>query len=461
MKAITVYRTLALVLLTTVVSCASPTEDVEGLGGPLGYLSLGMPSEIPRSSDDLLNPLGQRAVGTVSQVEVEVFDASQNSIAKKVFQKSDTTTVIGIPPGTDYRVTLKVYNLANSGSTPTVTGSASGVTITSGQTTSVSITCVPYQPIDLVETAIVSFAKQQSDAFYRFTVQQGVPYLVRKYDPENDNNTSGNFGVIWAIFDASGKQRAGWTHEGELLWTPDYTGVAYVGLYQDDIGAVTVPLSVKAFPSNAVGSTNKPEILHPGHWDYIGVGDTAPSYFRFTTSYSRTYQLDLGAQTSFVAMLYPSNDFTGAATAFTSSGGVVSLPVNAGTYSLTLQTTNSGGYFGRGSLLPVLPTVGEVYIAGTVDKPHEKEWFVVNVEAGASYAVLWDDYYEGTGTYTLDAEVTAYKENLVDKYFSQDSGYHVAYNASVPVGQTKMYVMVASVYSTNVGTFAVKVRKLP
>ncbi len=62
-----------------------------------------------------------------------------------------TTTRSGIPAGSYTKLAVSIYNADVSSTTPTVYGESSALTITTGLTTSTTVTCFPPSPITLSE----------------------------------------------------------------------------------------------------------------------------------------------------------------------------------------------------------------------------------------------------------------------------------------------------------------------
>lgn len=79
----------------------------------------------------------------------------------------------------------------------------------------------------------------------------------------------------------------------------------------------------------------------------------------------------------------------------------------------TFTITGSGDPLTLGNWIPgSISSAGEIDMYGFVATP------------GATYSVSWDDKWNGTGAYTCDVKVTAYRQDMTTTYFSNyDSGY--------------------------------------
>ncbi|ADK81303.1 lipocalin family protein [Sediminispirochaeta smaragdinae] len=89
--------------------------------------------------------------------------------------------------------------------------------------------------------------------------------------------------------------------------------------------------------------------------------------------------------------------------------------------------------------------------------------FCVTVEDGASYEISWDDSDEGSGSYTGDISVSAYKADKASKYFAEeDRGYSVP--QSLSANGTVMYIVVVPYlefyFSDSLGTYSLTVTKV-
>lgn len=99
-------------------------------------------------------------------------------------------------------------------------------------------------------------------------------------------------------------------------------------------------------------------------------------------------------------------------------------------------------------------SIGNLALGGT-------NWYSFNTTAGQTYAVYWDDSYEGSGGYTADLRVSAFNSNFsATNFFRIDSGYFLPKYISNASGGT--YNIRVEGYTTNEsGTYAIKVATPP
>jgi len=85
------------------------------------------------------------------------------------------------------------------------------------------------------------------------------------------------------------------------------------------------------------------------------------------------------------------------------------------------------------------------------------QWYVSPATVGTQYTVNWDEGYTGSGhNYTCDVKVSAYHKNLTTAYFTN---IDKAYSSPQTITATEdyIYIKVQGYYSSNAGTFAIKV----
>lgn len=455
---------LALVASLVITGCANPVQRVGTSDSELSTLTITIPSmAIGLGSQAVVAGHDSRVFATVNSAELEIFNASNTSVFKKSLSlASNVSTVSAIPPGTGYTVKLKLFNTAVSSTVPTVLGTATGVNLTSGATSALTITCVPYQPSELTGDDVVTLSQAKAEKYFRFNAVKGTTYVFFKYDPD-DSSSVPDDAIMMGVFDQNGSPGVDWTTVSGVPWTAPYTGDAYVGVYNGASTSRTPPLITRELTTTAVGQTSKPTNLYPGYWDFFAVGQSAPSYVKFTTNTAATYQLDMGPSASYTLNLYAAADFTGTPTPYSSSSGVVTLALDASTtYYATLQTSGEYGYVNYGYFLPVLPANG-TYTAGSISAAKAKAFYVANVDSGASYTLNWADSLNGpvSPAYTLNVDVTALQQDVATTFFqNQDVGYPTGKTIVVPSGQTKVFFLVRNYAGgSSVGTFALKLTK--
>ena len=91
----------------------------------------------------------------------------------------------------------------------------------------------------------------------------------------------------------------------------------------------------------------------------------------------------------------------------------------------------------------------------------EVKWYYINATAGISYTIQWDDSYSGSGTYTGDIKVSAYKEDKTTSYFlSADTGYSSTVQKVITPSTTeKIFLKVEGYYTTKTGTYGLKITR--
>ena len=105
-------------------------------------------------------------------------------------------------------------------------------------------------------------------------------------------------------------------------------------------------------------------------------------------------------------------------------------------------------------------TVGAAFASDTI-ATNEEIWFRFDVANGTTYSVEWDDVNDGSGSFTADITVSAYRpdsdnEGLNDYFLSQTSGY--AGNAETVAASTDvMFIKVEE--ATPPGTFGLRVQE--
>jgi C1A family cysteine protease len=84
------------------------------------------------------------------------------------------------------------------------------------------------------------------------------------------------------------------------------------------------------------------------------------------------------------------------------------------------------------------------------------QWYCFKATTGTQYSIYWDDSYSGSGTYTCDVKVSAYKKNLTTTYFSGiDSGYYTP--KTITALEDYVYIKVQGYFSDESGSFAIRV----
>lgn len=102
------------------------------------------------------------------------------------------------------------------------------------------------------------------------------------------------------------------------------------------------------------------------------------------------------------------------------------------------------------------------YQPGEISRSGEIKWYRVDVTAGSSYNIKWEDGHDYTPntieTYSLDIKVGVYREDQIIPYFSnEDLGYSSDHEITVAEGESYIYIKVEAYNDMSVGTYAVAV----
>lgn len=109
---------------------------------------------------------------------------------------------------------------------------------------------------------------------------------------------------------------------------------------------------------------------------------------------------------------------------------------------------------GTGAPVGIPLTLG-IWTSGSLTTAGEVKTYNFVATPGATYTIAWDDSYEGSGTYTCDIKVSAYRQDLITTYFSgYDSGW--APPITITAQDSIVYLKVSGYSSSNTGSFALK-----
>jgi hypothetical protein len=278
-----------------------------------------------------------------------------------------------------------------------------------------------------------------------------------------------------------------------------YTGNIKVSAYRQDLSAVyfsnadsgyTVPqvitpldnlvcIKVYGYTSTVTGSfglkayQNKPKLTvnqgtNPipngtGSYDFGSASGSAT----FTIQNTGTGPLNLtdnpkvringiDASCFSVATLPSSPVSPGSSTTFTVKFSPVGAGTKTATVSIVSDDDNSPYTFTiTGTSLLETLTPG-VWTSGNISVAGEEKTYILNAIPGKTYAIAWDDSYQGSGVYNCDVKVSAYRQDLSTTYFINiDSGYSSP--QSIIAQESIVYIKVAGYYTSSSGSFALKV----
>ncbi len=137
-------------------------------------------------------------------------------------------------------------------------------------------------------------------------------------------------------------------------------------------------------------------------------------------------------------------------------------PVEAGTKTATISIPNNDQdknpytftITGTGSTSGNTLTLGN-WTQGAISTAGEVKTYSFNTTPGVSYAIAWDDSYQGSGAYSCDIKVSAYLQNQTTAYFSNaDSGYTAP--RTIVAQDNIVYIKVAGYSVSSTGGFALK-----
>ena len=115
-----------------------------------------------------------------------------------------------------------------------------------------------------------------------------------------------------------------------------------------------------------------------------------------------------------------------------------------------ITVTNPGSTTANAVLLiDSVYTDGNLTAGGTM-------WFYFNATSGIDHDIFWDDSDGGSGTYTCDLLVSAYREDALTSYFLDDDYGYTTPRTMTAVATEKVYVKVEGYDSSESGTFSVK-----
>jgi fibronectin type 3 domain-containing protein len=144
--------------------------------------------------------------------------------------------------------------------------------------------------------------------------------------------------------------------------------------------------------------------------------------------------------------------------------------VSSGTYYYKVSSVDSSGVegvqsssasatFGGGSSLSgsetSTPLSSNSWTYGYISAG-EVQWYRFIVTAGVTYYVQWDDDYEGSGAYSGDIKVSAYRSNGSQIFNGVDSGYNYPQSVTLDGGET-VYVKVEGYNSSSsTGSYSIQ-----
>lgn len=263
-----------------------------------GTLSIDVPSIASWLKPYLVEPEG-KALLRATSVKVYVKTSGGTNVISPVTQTlsitsasggsgSALTPITGVPEGTNYTVSIEVYNSSYSTSSPTVTGSVAGVNVIKDQTTSVTITCLPSStstlPYNVTTTSSIAAS---SERWYSFTTVPGKTHEFSQASANMPGFVFSNTGAYLGSFSQGSPYTLDLT--GSTTAATYYVGVSNTG---SATAVSSVSFAVAIPPANE-GSISSPVVLTEGALKSLKVGVAGASdkysYYSFTPTESGDY----------------------------------------------------------------------------------------------------------------------------------------------------------------------------
>lgn len=276
---------------------------------------------------------GAKAIGIATAVKLDVLNGSGSVIATSTISINSmsgntSANMSSVPSGSEYTVKATVYSSYTSSTEATVAGQVSGVSVTAGNTTSVSITCFPVSPVALIlDTAqAFSLGGYAAEKWFTASVVSGTKYYL----------TVDNENALMYLFDGSG---TGIAQGGNYCaYTANYAGTLYVAALTTSACNASIKISTTS-PVASEGSATSPVTLTLNS-PHDFVFSSSGSYYSFKTGAAGTYALStdlVGGAWGYGMMLYSDSAFSSSVSSSSSYSGTSfpSLAANT-TYYLKL-----------------------------------------------------------------------------------------------------------------------------
>lgn len=286
-------------------STAGSSGAAAASGGAVGNIVLNIPEiaswicQAGAASADLSGsrvgaPSKAMAITNKAKVQVQteagvdvIAPVYSNTYTNGLYGHASSITIGYVPVGTKYKVILSCYNTNVSATTPTVVGTATGVSITKDTATTVNITCMPQSASSLaLETPASLNLAQSCESWYAIPVTSSTKYYI----------TCDNSNIAVGVFDASGSY-LGYLNSGYLCVQPSGTTlyIAAVSFSSPSIlsGSLKVSTTIPTLNEGAIGApvglalgTNRVFKVGPG-----GTSQES-SYYSFIVSSAGVHAFD-------------------------------------------------------------------------------------------------------------------------------------------------------------------------
>lgn len=364
-----------------IASCQSPaaTKPEPTASDKVGSLSLNIVAIAPWLADSQKGLSNPRAFLYATSAKVSIKNSGGADVISPVtiatsLNNGSTGTATGtlstignIEAGSNYSVTVQLYNSAVSSSTPVVSGTTTGVTIEANASTTIDTTCVPYGASTLfVNTAQSPSLPAYSEKWYQVSTMGGLTYTVKKpVDP-----------VSLFVFSSTGILVADVTSSDYVL-TPGVNTTYYLGVAT---GATAYsPSILVSTPVTNEGSVASPVALVLDSNRSFKLGTPShgfsSSYYQFTTSTAGVYYLVIDSAAGpvlYQPALYSDSTYS---TMILSFGSYISDDCSLGTLAADttyyLKLTNGSSAANTLTARVVSPETTSVdsYSEGTVEAP--------------------------------------------------------------------------------------------
>jgi hypothetical protein len=201
------------------------------------------------------------------------------------------------------------------------------------------------------------------------------------------------------------------------------------------------------------------------------------SYYTFTTGPSPApYLLHFGTFPSTLPYIYYYLGTDATFASYNTSNSTNSSDLNISvlaantTYYLRLMPSSSYPFDSQATLavtlsarscieLSIGANASAAYTAGSIASGQLDAWYHVSLlnSNGSTFRINWDNAYNGSGTYTLYTNVSAYRGNGTSYFTGMSSGYGNNYQQIVvPSGEADAFIRVLPAYSGDTGSFGVR-----
>jgi hypothetical protein len=407
------YIGLAVSLALMTLGCAFP--ETEATQNATGSITIAVPEFAAWLTPYVSNgdaDDSSRAVARSSSVKVIVTDASGHTVTEQNIRSfkavlttssadSASCTAFAIPEGTDYTVSLSVYNNAVSATEPVASGTVTNVSVTAGSTTKCSIVCKPINPTPLtLETEVSGITLEYNgEAWYSIAVANGSTINF------NDNGSN----LVIGLFDSDGLFiKSGRT---SVSYTATADDTLYIAVFNSELfgGVITGKLLASAStPVFNEGSVAAPIELTPdvAHTFKCGITDDVDdtSYYKFTADTAGTYAISLKTNYQYHLSVYADSGFTtNVLSEYTSTGSVGNL--TAGTWYIKIE--NSYYYLNLDGLIVSDETVAANHRSdGTSANPVSLTMGTAKAGTIGFESYDLNSYYTFTTGASIDSKIT-------------------------------------------------------